>query len=157
MVYIFTLKLNYRIHYLFMYGARYGAFVNIKLSVVWAIELFFLYSTHLNEFELFHSMIFCFSIPKILLENSKGLSLTVLQELHDKLEKRAKELVGEEMIFQLSQYVQEFLHKHNKPTSKSFYDEMLQRQKEQQEKDLQAQKIEEDRQVSEHILLLITS
>lgn len=87
------------------------------------------------------------------MENSKGLSTTVLQELSQKLEKSANELVGEEMIFQLSQCVQEFLHKHNKPTSKSFYEEMLQRKKEQEERELQAQEIELNQQVA--MLLVI--
>lgn len=71
----------------------------------------------------------------------------MLQELRQELKKRANELVGEEMIFQLAQYVQEFLHKHNKPASKSLYEEMLRGQKEQQEKDLQAQEIELNQQV----------
>ncbi|KAJ8980157.1 hypothetical protein NQ317_014652, partial [Molorchus minor] len=88
----------------------------------------------------------CCSIPKILLENAKGLSTTVVVELLQKLEQKAAELKGEEMIFQLAQYVQEFLHRHNKPTSKSFYDEMLQRQKEKEQQDLQAKQIEQDRQ-----------
>ncbi|KAJ8942596.1 hypothetical protein NQ318_006226, partial [Aromia moschata] len=64
------------------------------------------------------------SIPKIMLENSKGLSNTVLVELQEKLERKANELKGEEMIFQLAQY----------------------RQKEKEEKDLQAKQIEQDRQ-----------
>lgn len=81
------------------------------------------------------------------MENGKGLSHIVLAELHKKLEHKANELKGEEMIFQLSQFVQEFLHYHNKPSSKSFYDEMLQRQKEKEQKDLQAKKNEQDRQV----------
>ncbi|RZC35247.1 Pkinase, RWD and/or tRNA-synt His domain containing protein [Asbolus verrucosus] len=86
------------------------------------------------------------SVPKITLENGKGLSDNALFQLQNELEARTLKLKGEEMIFQLSQYVQEFLHLHNKPTSKSFYDEMLQRQKEKEEKDLQAKLMEEDRQ-----------
>jgi translation initiation factor 2-alpha kinase 4 len=85
------------------------------------------------------------SVPKIKLEHSKGLSDNSLKELQNKLEKNAEELKGEEMIFQLAQYVQEFLHGHNKPAPKSFYDEMMQRQREQEEKELQAQQMEDYR------------
>lgn len=88
-----------------------------------------------------------FSLPTISLQNSKGLSDFTLTELQNKLNEMALELVGQEMIFQLSQYVEEFLHLHNKPPSKSFYDEMLHRRKIEQERDLQAQQIEQDRQV----------
>lgn len=87
-------------------------------------------------------------MPKIKLENSKGLSDNSLVQLQTELEQKAAQLKGEEMIFQLSQYVQEFLHLHNKPPSKSFYDERLQRQKEKEQKDLQAKMIEENRQVN---------
>ncbi|KAG5896432.1 hypothetical protein JTB14_022511 [Gonioctena quinquepunctata] len=85
------------------------------------------------------------SVPIISLKNHKGLSDTILVELQEKLVEKAEEFKGEEVIFQLSQYVQEFLHKHNKPASKSFYDEMLQRQKEKEEKDLRAKQVELDR------------
>lgn len=87
------------------------------------------------------------SVPTLKLENSKGLSNNSIKQLEDDLKEKALKLQGEEMIFQLAQHVQEFLHLHNKPTSKSFYDEMLQRQKEKEEKDLQAKLMEEDRQV----------
>nr|XP_023028240.1 eIF-2-alpha kinase GCN2-like [Leptinotarsa decemlineata] len=86
------------------------------------------------------------SVPKISLENPKGLSNTLLSELQEKLEKRANKLKGEEMIFLLSQDVQEFLHKHNKPASKSFYDEMLKLQKEREEKERLAKEMEQNQQ-----------
>lgn len=54
---------------------------------------------------------------------------------------------GEEMIFQLAQHVQEFLHRHNKPGIKSFYEEMLIRQKEEEQKHKQAEQLERDRKV----------
>ncbi|XP_050510024.1 eIF-2-alpha kinase GCN2 isoform X1 [Diabrotica virgifera virgifera] len=82
------------------------------------------------------------SVPKISLENSKGLSNTVLIELQGCLEQTALDLVGEEMIFQLCQLVEEFLHKHNKPASKSFYEEMLERRKEQEIKESHARQME---------------
>ncbi|CAH0551983.1 unnamed protein product [Brassicogethes aeneus] len=85
-------------------------------------------------------------IPNIKLENGKGLSNAVLTELQEELTQEATLLIGEEMIFQLAQYVEQFLHKHNKPSSKSFYEEMLQRQKEQEEKENEAKTIEQNRQ-----------
>lgn len=67
----------------------------------------------------------------------------MVNQLQTELKQKAECLQGEEMIFQLCQHVEEFLHRHNKPASKSFYDEMLQRQKEKEEKDL----LEESKQV----------
>ncbi|XP_056630081.1 eIF-2-alpha kinase GCN2 [Diorhabda sublineata] len=86
------------------------------------------------------------SVPKVELENCKGLPHTVLFTLTECLEHKATELKGEEMIFQLSQFVEEFLHKHNKPASKSFYEEMLERRREQEMKELQAKQLESHRQ-----------
>ncbi|CAG9859480.1 unnamed protein product [Phyllotreta striolata] len=86
-----------------------------------------------------------YSVPKISLENGKGLSNALLGELKESLDRKAEELKGEEMIFQLSQITQEFLHKHNKPASKSFYEEMLERQKEKELMETQARKLESDR------------
>lgn len=87
------------------------------------------------------------SVPEIAFNNAKGLSDTALKQLHDQLlDKAAHDFAGEEMIFQLCQHVQEFLVLHNKPTSKSFYDEMLQRRREEEQKDLAAKQREMDRQ-----------
>lgn len=86
-------------------------------------------------------------MPKILLKNYEGLSDTTLLDLDVKLSQKACELVGQEMLLQLCQYVQEFLHQHNKPPSKSFYDQMHQRKKVEHERDLQAQQIELERKV----------
>lgn len=86
-------------------------------------------------------------MPKLLLENSRGISNALLVQLHDELEKKAHSLKGEEMIFQLAQHVQEFLHRHNKPGTKSFYEEMLNRQKEEEQKNKQAELLERDRKV----------
>ena len=38
------------------------------------------------------------------------------------------------MILELAQHIQKFLHKHNKPPTKSFYDEMLSNNKRKEEK-----------------------
>lgn len=54
---------------------------------------------------------------------------------------------GEEMIFQLAQHVQEFLHRHNKPGIKSFYEEMLNRQRKEEQIHRQAEQLEKDRKV----------
>ncbi|KAJ8925528.1 hypothetical protein NQ315_009367 [Exocentrus adspersus] len=85
-------------------------------------------------------------VPRISLEHGRGLSNVVLGELQEKLEAKANELKGEEMIFQLCQFVQEFLHRHNKPASMSFYDQMLQTKKEKELKEMQAKKSELDKQ-----------
>lgn len=82
------------------------------------------------------------------LEKTKGLSAKTLSDLRTKLFQKAESLVGQEMIFQFSQFIEEYLHIHNKPPSRSFYDEMHHRRKVEQERDLQAQQIEQDRQVS---------
>lgn len=89
-----------------------------------------------------------FRVPQISLENGRGLSTNILQQLLSELKQKAKELVGEVMIFELAQYTQSFLYQHNKPGFKSFYEEMLTRQKEVQQQLKQAQQEEKDREVS---------
>lgn len=83
-----------------------------------------------------------FRPPKILLEKSRGLSNATLIQLQTDLENLAQDLKGEVMIFELAQFVQVFLHKHNKPGAKSFYDEMLllkqEKEKEEQKKKYKA-------------------
>lgn len=71
-----------------------------------------------------------------------------MSELQKQLEEKAEELKGEEMIFQLAQHVQEFLHRHNKPGTKSFYEEMLTRKKEEEQKIKMAREMEQNREVS---------
>lgn len=73
------------------------------------------------------------------------MSHALLAELQKQLEDRANKLKGEVMIFELAQHVQAYLHEHNKPGSKSFYDEMLNRQKQQEQLQQEARKLEEDR------------
>lgn len=63
-------------------------------------------------------------VPKLQLEDNKGLSDALLEQLLELLTKQAKELEGEVMIYELTQTVQEFLHKHNHKPRGSFYDEM---------------------------------
>lgn len=69
----------------------------------------------------------CYREPTIILSGSKGLSKVQIEALQEQLEQLARELRGEVMILQLAQSVQEYLHEHNKPGTKSFYDEMLER------------------------------
>lgn len=74
---------------------------------------------------------------EILLKNAKGLSLVMCQELRLELYKLAKQMKGEVMIFEFANYVRHFLHKHNHPPPKSFYDEMLSNKMKQEEKRVQ--------------------
>lgn len=77
------------------------------------------------------------SVPKIKFENVKGLKDADVNELQNSLAEEAARLQkdGEVMIYELCQFVQEFLHEHNKPpesevkrVSESFYDAMLKNQ-----------------------------
>lgn len=85
--------------------------------------LYFVIKIYLNCKTLL--FIFYLSTPKITIEDSKGLSDVLIEELTRDLDRHAAKLKGEVMIFELAQVVQAFLHKHNKPPSGSFYDEML--------------------------------
>ncbi|XP_031334945.1 eIF-2-alpha kinase GCN2 isoform X2 [Photinus pyralis] len=84
-------------------------------------------------------------IPEILLENGKGMSKATLDELQIELQQEAHNLLGEVMIFELAQHTQSFLYRHNKPGFKSFYEEMLNRQKAEEQKLKQAKQLERDR------------
>lgn len=64
--------------------------------------------------------------PKVSLELAKGLSDSLIEDLQNQLTAQTEEFKGQEMIYELAQTVQAFLHKHNKPPSGSFYEEMLQ-------------------------------
>ncbi|KAJ9599725.1 hypothetical protein L9F63_026426 [Diploptera punctata] len=84
--------------------------------------------------------------PAIKLEKGKGLSSQDITRLQTELETLARELKGEVMIFELAQHVQKFLHPHNKPRFKSFYEEMLSRQEQQQQQQQLIKKQKEDKQ-----------
>lgn len=79
-------------------------------------------------------------IPHIILENAKGLSNEQIATLNEELIKQAKLLTGEVMILELAQYVQTFLRDNYKGPQKSFYEEMLNNQRKQQEKQALEQK-----------------
>lgn len=70
----------------------------------------------------------CCSPPKILITEPTGLSEKQIDELTQKLQQQSADMKGEEMIYQLAQTVQEFLHKHNKAPVGSLYDLMIQEQ-----------------------------
>lgn len=70
------------------------------------------------------------------------MSQVSLHSLHQQLEEKAKAYEGTEMIFELCQHVREFLHIHNKPAMKSFYDEMLQKQEEKKLQEQQQKQLE---------------
>ena len=61
----------------------------------------------------------------ISLKNIKGLSSSVCQTLKNQLYELAKRMRGEVMIFAMAEHVRQFLHLHNKPPVKSFYDQMI--------------------------------
>ncbi|XP_046402509.1 eIF-2-alpha kinase GCN2 [Ischnura elegans] len=84
-------------------------------------------------------------LPSISLENSKGLSCQNISQLKTELESLAHSRRGEEMIFELAQHVQKFLHQHNKPGFKSFYEEMQSRLEQQNLQQQQLKKLKEDR------------
>lgn len=67
----------------------------------------------------------CYSSPKIALVETKGLSDVQKTELLKKLDAICAAKRGEVVIYDLTQAVGTFLHKHNKPPAGSFYDQML--------------------------------
>nr|WAQ68452.1 eIF-2-alpha kinase GCN2 [Haliotis discus hannai] len=71
--------------------------------------------------------------PDVHLENPKGLSNNQLSSLREELKSLSKKLVGEVMIHELAQHVQWFLHTNNKPPTQSFYDEMMENKRKQEE------------------------
>lgn len=85
-------------------------------------------------------------VPKIMLENAKGLSDKQLNHILNELEKIAKEKAkcGEVIIYELYNHIQAILTRYNKPPYKSFYEEMVSKQKERVEKEAELQKTEED-------------
>ncbi|KAK7506996.1 hypothetical protein BaRGS_00001847, partial [Batillaria attramentaria] len=96
-------------------------------------------------------------VPSIILENPRGLSNFELSELKTELDQLAQQKVGEAkqftpmyltllflahlhyqvMVLDLVQLAQQYLHSHNRPPSKSFYDEMMSNKRKQQEEQAQ--------------------
>lgn len=79
------------------------------------------------------------------MQNSRGLSHQQLAIHLSELEELAKQLRGEVMIFELCQQVQKFLHEHNKPGYSSFYEEMVLKQQERIQYELQEKQLKEDK------------
>ncbi len=79
------------------------------------------------SFSFFFYFLYEFSkrLPKISLQNEKGLSTDLIKQLHRQLVKKGNELIGNEMVYELCQMVQVFLYEHNKPPLKSFYEQRL--------------------------------
>ncbi|XP_026672144.1 uncharacterized protein LOC108628228 [Ceratina calcarata] len=83
--------------------------------------------------------------PKIELQNSRGLSHSQISVLNNDLVELSERLQGEVMIFELAQHVQKYLHKHNKPSYNSFYDEMVSRNQEKIEYEMLEKQLKEDK------------
>eukprot|EP00057_Strongylocentrotus_purpuratus_P031627 XP_785160.3 PREDICTED: eukaryotic translation initiation factor 2-alpha kinase 4 [Strongylocentrotus purpuratus] len=79
-------------------------------------------------------------MPTVTIENGRGISKEKLKQIKKKVDIMAKKLRGEVMILELAQHVQQFLHSHNVPGPKSFYEEMMSNQKRAEEKVAREQK-----------------
>lgn len=88
------------------------------------------------------------TVPKVYLEDAKGLINSDVATLSNQLNKEAYSLKGEVMIFELCQFVQAFLHERNVKPKGSFYEEMLanKQKRDQDELTQQMQKEEKIRQ-----------
>ncbi|KAF9914658.1 hypothetical protein BX616_007846, partial [Lobosporangium transversale] len=70
------------------------------------------------------------TIPDLKIENPRGLSASQVQELSKLILTHAKALVGQEMMYEVASYVQEYITANNASLftkHQSFYDQMLQR------------------------------
>lgn len=83
-------------------------------------------------------------VPKISLEESKGLTNQTIQMLLNQLNKEAYSLKGEVMIFELTQSVRKTLSENNSAPLGSFYEEMLLNKQKQEESIHQQNKLKED-------------
>ncbi|GFO47295.1 eukaryotic translation initiation factor 2-alpha kinase 4 [Plakobranchus ocellatus] len=89
-------------------------------------------------------------VPEITLSNWKGLSNSHVEELKSQLLKEAAENIGEVMLWQLATYVQEFLHKHNKPPELSFYEQMMTNKKQQEERMQEQERVKQEEKVTSY-------
>ncbi|XP_064390621.1 eIF-2-alpha kinase GCN2-like isoform X2 [Halichondria panicea] len=83
------------------------------------------------------------SAPLLSLEDSYGLSPDQVKELQDTINKMAADRVGEVMMLDIAQTVQEFLHRHEGPQV-SLYEEMLLRQHEREKVERMAMEAERE-------------
>lgn len=86
-----------------------------------------------------------FRVPSIQLQGSRGLSHQQVAVLSSELENLAQKLKGEVMIFEFSQHVQKYLHANNKPSYSSFYEEMVSRNQERIQYEMQEKQMKEDK------------
>ncbi|KAG5306395.1 E2AK4 kinase, partial [Pseudoatta argentina] len=84
-------------------------------------------------------------VPIIQLQDSRGLSHQQVAVLSSEIENLAQKLKGEVMIFEFSQHVQKYLHAHNKPSYSSFYEEMVSRNQERIQYEMQEKQMKEDK------------
>lgn len=75
------------------------------------------------------------------MEDNKGLSDSLLEQLLTDLNQQANDHEGEVMIYELCTKIQTFLHKYNLPPAGSFYDEMISSQI---KRNSEVQKLRED-------------
>ncbi|KAF9926747.1 hypothetical protein FBU30_003741 [Linnemannia zychae] len=70
------------------------------------------------------------TIPDLKIENPRGLSVAQVQELSKQVPAQAKTLIGQEMMYELASFVQEFITQNNSSMfikHTSFHEQMLQR------------------------------
>ncbi|KAG0224647.1 hypothetical protein BGW42_004971 [Actinomortierella wolfii] len=85
------------------------------------------------------------TIPDLKVENPRGLSGAQVQELSKLVPAKARELIGQEMMYEIAYFIQEYITQNNSTLfvkHKSFHEQMLQRV-EQTTKDEQERAIEE--------------
>lgn len=88
------------------------------------------------------------SVPIIDVKNDKGLSSEQISTLKKILEEEAEKCVGEETVFMLTSYIQEYLEDHNIEKPSSFYDEMVKNQRKQE-----AAKATNEKKMKDNILI----
>jgi eukaryotic translation initiation factor 2-alpha kinase 4 len=94
--------------------------------------------------------------PTIEINKEAGLSEVEVADLRSEVAKKVRELLGREMIYELTQFAEEWLQRHNhKP--QSFYDEMIARQleKEKKEQELEEEQMQRAREEKEALQQMI--
>ncbi|XP_025409124.1 LOW QUALITY PROTEIN: eIF-2-alpha kinase GCN2 [Sipha flava] len=81
-------------------------------------------------------------IPLVMLKNANGIPANYLMHLEKQLNELASKIVGEVMIFEFVQVVQNFLSLCNKPQYASFYEEMMSRKQRKQLEEMEIKKQE---------------
>lgn len=84
-------------------------------------------------------------VPQIQVQRSQGLSDSQIGMLISEVEALAVTICGEVMIFELTQHVRKFLCEHNKPGTRSFYEEMMLTKQEKIKYEMEEKKLKEDK------------